>query len=363
MKYLNIAIALHIIFCVQINLFATQRTLSNDANRPAQFSNLQAAIDQSSNGDTIIVYSNTSNSTNYNSGGNHIYFYKQLYVIGEGMNNTIVSLSSGANIYFNNLSNGSYFSGLRILSNLQFGGNSSVSNITFDRCDISDEIYFSSPTQNINIKNCQVGICYLNHANVTNMNFDNCIFQQSYVHPQHLIISYLNNLIFNGYSNSFNLQIKVKNSLFIGSTTSMFVNINGIELTNCIFYKADPSGTVINSNFNNCLTYLCNNNNLPPTGTGNTGANNVINQNPLFINFPALGGDFSWTHNYGLQAGSPADNTGTGGTDIGLTGGTYPLNQLKEYSKLPVVTSLSLPNSSVPLNGTLQGNIKAKVRN
>ena len=130
-----------------------------------------------------------------------------------------------------------------------------------------------------------------------------------------------------------------------------------------IFYKAESAGAS-NSVYNNNLTYICNNNVLPPTtGSGNTGSGNIVSSNPLFINYPALGANFAWTHDYGLQAGSPAIGAGTGGTNIGLTGGTYPLNQLKGNSPLPVVTSLSLPNSSVPVSGTLQGNIQAKVRN
>lgn len=360
MNYIFKIIIVYILSISSIDVFATQRTLSNDPNRPAQYSNLQTAIDQCNSGDTLIIYASNSN---YNLSGNSFTFYKQLYIIGEGMNSTVLSLSTGANYLFNNLSSGSFISGIRILSNVYFSAASTITNITFDRCDLSDELYFSAPLQNINFYNCLIGVCYFNNANVTNINFDNCIFQQSYVNTISLTVSYLNSLLFYGYSNAFNQQVKIRNSIFLGAATSMFSNCNGFKLENCIFYKADPSGTITNSIFNNCLTYLCNNNALPPAGSGNTGTGNVINQNPLFINFPALGGDFSWSHNYGLQAGSPADNTGTGGTDIGLTGGNYPLNQLKQNSRLPVVTSVSLPNSSVPINGTLQGNIKAKVRN
>jgi hypothetical protein len=134
---------------------------------------------------------------------------------------------------------------------------------------------------------------------------------------------------------------------------------------NNIWYKSElvnSSGTpnVINCTFNNNLTYLCNVNTLPPTN--NIGSGNIVNQNPLFTTYPALGGDHTWTQNYALLAGSPALGTGTNGTDIGINSGNAPVTQLLKYAKIPAVTSLTIPVSSVPVGGTLQINIQAVSR-
>jgi hypothetical protein len=87
-----------------------------------------------------------------------------------------------------------------------------------------------------------------------------------------------------------------------------------------------------------------------------------VNQNPLFTTFPALGADFAWAQNYALLAGSPAIGTGTNGTDIGINSGNSPVTQLYKYAKIPAVTSLTIPVSSVPVGGTLQINIQAVSR-
>jgi hypothetical protein len=62
-----------------MNASATVRTVSNNANSPGQFTDMQAAIDASTNGDTIYVH---GSPTTY---GN-IYLNRSLTVIGPGYN-------------------------------------------------------------------------------------------------------------------------------------------------------------------------------------------------------------------------------------------------------------------------------------
>lgn len=83
----------------------------------------------------------------------------------------------------------------------------------------------------------------------------------------------------------------------------------------------------------------------------------------MFINYPQLGGaNHSFSHDYGLQVGFLAIGTGTNGTQIGLTGGNSPVNNIQKNPKIPAVTELTIPVSSVPTGGTLQINLKAVTR-
>ncbi|MFT6855955.1 MAG: hypothetical protein ACJA0X_001932, partial [Cyclobacteriaceae bacterium] len=72
--------ALGALFIFSITLsYAAQYTVSKDPNRVAQYTDLQLAIDDAANGDTILVYGAT---TAYGS----INVYKPLVLIGEGYN-------------------------------------------------------------------------------------------------------------------------------------------------------------------------------------------------------------------------------------------------------------------------------------
>ena len=371
MKHIfKIFICLSSIF-ISGDLYSTQWTVSNDPIRPAQFTSVESAINAAANGDTILI---AGSQTNYIISTNPLIITKKVILIGEGINNpdgfrTTIQATTGTDgkLTFGRLnltqsSNDSkiigiyFFNWHEININGNFSGSTAPQRI-IDNIEFSDCMFWFS------------GLFYRNIYN--NCKVKNCLFDTGFIRPydspNNLSIS---NSIFSGngsYFQSENVslsqQVFVKNCLFLNRTNNFFLSINGIVVENCIFYKSEPTGTITNSTFNNNLTYLCNNNTLPPSGAGNTGTGNIQNSNPLFINYPPLGANFAWAHNYGLQAGSPAIGTGTGGFNIGLTGGTNPLNQLKGNSPLPVVTSLSLPNSSVPVSGTLQGNIQAKVRN
>ncbi|MBK8700650.1 MAG: hypothetical protein IPN29_14405 [Saprospiraceae bacterium] len=338
------------------SLYGTQITVSNNPLRPAQYTSLVDAVAAASNNDTLLI---AGSSTAYSG---TINLTKSLTMIGEGINNPDgLSTTIGSDIWLKNESVSQGASGTKLIGiyfpgslyiNGDFPGATApqriLANITIDRCRLSTVYPYAGIYNNFLIKNSLwINGNIFEQGAVTGSGFkiENCIFSNSYIQGGVTIYNF-------------------KNCIFMDRTSNSFITgVSAIKVEDCIFYKAEPTGAA-NSIFNNNITYLCNNNTLPPTtGTGNTGTGNLANTNPLFINYPALGAAFSWTHNYGLQAGSPALGAGTSGTNIGLTGGSYPLNQLKGYSQLPVVTSLSLPNSSVPVNGTIQGNIKAKARN
>jgi hypothetical protein len=79
-----------------------------------------------------------------------------------------------------------------------------------------------------------------------------------------------------------------------------------------------------------------------------------------------MGWKFRWVssfesdfnYDYHLQAGSPGINFGTDGKDVGMWGGTVPVN-LGFEPPVPRIYDLKVNNATVPAGGTIQLTIKA----
>jgi hypothetical protein len=133
-------------------------------------------------------------------------------------------------------------------------------------------------------------------------------------------------------------------------TTSYIINAT---IQNNIFYRADPTQYTSGCAFNHNISY-----NPSGTFTNLNGTGNFDNTNPQFVNFPSGGDYFNWTHNYDLSPSSPGNNAGTDGTDIGIYGGTFPVNPYGETYNMPVIRQMNITNTNVPQNG----NVNVKVR-
>lgn len=344
------------LFSIQ-SVNATVWTVSNDGNRPAQFTTIQAAVDSAVFNDTILI---TGSSTNYAS----FTLYKPLVIVGESNGGSPLAKVSGCQVKRLNSSlsaSGSKFYGIYFVSGVNINGDFSgsstgqetINDLLFERCSFDayyDHMNFTSVYggyHNITVRNCYFtdGYIAFNETNEYSGNlFTNCVFSGTYLRD----------------GTNINAGVIVRNSLFLNRTSSVFSSsINGLLLENNIFYKAEPTGCTA-CTFNNNLTYL-NNSNTIPYGS-NVGSGNIVSADPMFQNYPQLGGAFSWSHDYSLLPGSPAIGTGTNGTDMGLGGGNSPVDNLQQYPKIPVVTDIAIPVSSVPVGGTLQINIKANTR-
>ena len=337
---------------------ATVWTVSNVSSRPAQFTVIQTAIDNALINDTILI---TGGGATYAS----FTLLKPLVFVGESDGGTAIvnithtyisrlnsSLSASGSKFY-----GIYFSG-GVNINGDFSGSSSgqetIDDLLFERCTF---IYYYGQVSFTSVT-----------GGYSNNTFRNCLFSSSgyinFSEPNEYSGNLITNCVFNGsYLNAgtgLNAGFIIRNSLFLNRTTSVFAaNINGLLLENNIFYKAEPTGCTA-CTFNNNLTYL-NNSNTIPYGT-NVGSGNIVSADPMFTNYPQLGGAFSYSYDYSLLPGSPAIATGTNGTDMGLGGGNSPVANLQQYPKIPVVTEINIPVSSVPVGGTLQINIKANTR-
>ena len=343
---------------------ATVWTVSNNPNRPAQFTGIQAAINAASPNDTILITGGTYSGA--------LSTVIPLVFYGEAISATaqfpVTTISSA--ITFGRLNSslsasGSRVYGVRFASSVSIDGSfagylagqRTMTDFIFERCEFANALYLASydGLSNVTVRNClfKSANIYLNYWPV------NCATCTSGIIFTNNVFD---NTAINGYfaSSDFNGGVLFRNNVFVNRATATFDgNVWDIILENNIFYKAEPTGAQF-CTFNNNITYLNNSNTLPYGN--NLGSGNIINVNPLFTNYPALGGAHTYTQDFTLQGGSPGIGTGTNGADIGLNGGNAPVANIPIWAKIPGVTELNIPVSSVPVGGTLQIEIQAVSR-
>jgi hypothetical protein len=347
-----------VLSCVATFGFATTWTVSNVTNRPAQFTDLNAAQSAAADGDTLLVYGGGASYGSFT-------LQKRLYLIGEGIGPTVpnASLDYLAFDYVSEVMNpnGSVVEGLFVYA-AQFLNSEPHHDITFKRCRITSGIVFHdvADEQNIRFESCIVNgpLQAQNGApgEIQNLIFENCVFEGGFgIGPGW-------NCWWCGYVMDFDGQLMFRNNLFLNRLSEANLGgVNEVVFENNIFYGYAPSG-VANSVFNHNLTYFTGSfSDLPPAG--NQGSGNLVDVDPQFENVPPAGGAFSWDWNFNLQSGSPADGSGTLGTDIGLTGGNFPVNgNLKQHPAIPAVLSVNLPTTAVQIGGSVQISIEATSR-
>ncbi len=317
------------------NANATIRTLSNNTNSPGQFTTFAAAHTASAAGDTIYVHGSPYNYGTFS-------LTKQLTVIGIGHNpQKQAPLKSFVDyIYFGTGSNGSRIIGMEVY-----------------------EIH----TSTTNINSVEIRLCkilyriLLDDAGSSNWLVDGCVF--TYTNENIYGASSqsghrIRNSIFNGqlYSmNGSNGYHYIENNIFLRNGVA-FDYVNPAYANNNIFYRSSPIGTGNGITFSNNISYQCSNNNFP-NGT------NLTNQDPKFVNFTGggAGTNFSYSHDYSLQATSPAKNYGTDSKDLGVYGGVGDYNQ-NGIPRIPYISEFNISNPTVSPGGTLNIDFKSKVR-
>ena len=292
-----------------------------------------------------------------------------------------------------NLSNasGTIVEGLNVAypNNINVGTQSGINpytlqDVTISNCIVSGRINRVAgyqPATNLTIKNCSTGINMVGTTPTTQLYIYNCRLYAPGGSPISLRAGQFTNVIISNniiYQDTpFRLDGAVvsgavlANNNFLGGTatsTSNFTNSGMADwlVTNNIFYGFAPnsaSGTFERNTYTNNISIGTTNNALPPagTGTGNTGSGNKPGENPLFVNAP-LNTAYTGNEDFNLQASSPAKNAGFDGTDMGITGGGYPVTEgnIKfKNTAIPVITVFT-PASIVPQNQPVKANIKAK---
>ncbi|MEJ0055558.1 MAG: hypothetical protein WDN75_07825 [Bacteroidota bacterium] len=373
----------------------TIRIADNNANRPAGiniFPTIQAAVDAAAVGDIVYVQPSTISYGD-------VTINKKITLRGIGFNTgKDLSLTSNVNNIglTNTLDNTTNASGTTIEGidgNQIFLGYQTgtftytLENVTISNCSLSlAGIARGSgymPAKNIVVQNCFTGISFTTTGTVSEFfvyrNFLYQVFLDGAGNLSSMIMS--NNIIDKGNSNRFGAiccdgaflinSVIITNNNFLSEndipgSRFMAYDLHDAIVTNNIFYGCAPvstNGNFERNTFSNNLSFGTSNDALPPAGTGvgNTGANNKVSADPLFVNAP-FNVAYAPTMNFNLQASSPAKNAGTDGTDIGITGGSYPITGntiLGLPSSAPVIMTLN-PAAMVPQGQPLKTNIKAK---
>lgn len=328
-----------IFLSVAIFSHATIHHVDINANRPAgYFGNLPAAINAASAGDTLFIYPSNISYGN-------ITLTKRLHLFGFGFDGTTHGVSYITTITFdtttspNSSSSGSSVYGLTIdyLNSSKSNINNIVLAGNFFRYG---QVQVSTNSSGWVIKNNLISTS-IDVNNAINVLISNNIFEQSHgiYSSNSSTVSILNNLFFSWY---------------------YFYNVFNATVSNNIFLcVADQNQNYMSNNvFTNNLSYRSATElfNLPPTG--NTGAGNISNTNPLFVSGSTSGG-FDRTKDYHLSASSPAKNAGTDGTDIGPYGGTNPFVWGGAIT-IPQITEMVITNPVVNQGTNITVKVKAK---
>lgn len=332
--------------------FATVRTVSNHPAGGSQYTNLQAAYTAAVAGDTLIL-----------EGTDFAYFLtssarwdKSITVIGIGFNpqkqipkrvkirNTdalsMFLLRSGAS--------GSRFYGIEFTHRVELEtGYGAMNNLVFEDCYFATDFYIGTNTSSTGFAFTN---CVFYKDNGLNFNIDNS--QAS--------AGTFNNCIFDGYidgKSNPNLNLEFNHCLFLSTTgTEIFNNVYYPIIRNSIFMNRLPAGTFFGSYLNNLCRIP---GTFPPSpANGNTASGNIEATDPLFVNCPAST-LYSTTQDYHLQAGSPAIATANDATDIGVHGGFTGFSEQGEVLINPIIRAMSILNSTVASNGTLNVQLHA----
>jgi hypothetical protein len=144
----------------------------------------------------------------------------------------------------------------------------------------------------------------------------------------------------------------IENNVFVGLTIvpdySAIRDSQGCSIRNNIFYGVQPNGpNLVNNNQQFNLSFGATDNTFVDGVDGNTASNNIVNQDPLFVNLPIALSASSYSNSYDahLKTGSPAKGTGMGGIDMGVFGGTTPFDRFG--TSLPIVQTIVAPSSVV----------------
>ena len=327
----------------------TSHTVSNNPANPAQFTEIQEAINAANDGDTIYV---AGSATNY---GN-VLVNKRVVLIGAGW------IQDGANSRSeisqlditattnNEGGSGSVISGFLITADVDGDPDEVISDVIIERC-----LFNRTEVINISLRNNENwifrnNIVYQDQFNAThnflcgtaiNLRIENNIFQGETANGQ-------NSSLFQVVSSS----AIVTNNVFY----DYVLEFDNSTVANNIFIQqnfTDRGRTSENATFNNNIFFGENN----PSGATNTLNNNIFD-NPGFesadtdfYNYPA--------DDITLASASPGKNAGTDGTDIGVFGGNFPM--VFEPAN-PEITQLLINTVQLPVGGELEFTVQATGR-
>ena len=352
-----------LIFILFVSLFsnATVRTVSNTPSTLAQFNTIQAAIDASSNGDSIYVHGSPNEYAVITITD------KRVIIIGPGWAPN-KNLPLGASIQGCNIngtgSSGTEIQGLIFNGQLNINSTPQPNNLRFIRNQFNPVFLLLQASSGTYSGYLFEGNFFNSPAMIgTNSStYQNFIFQ--------------NNLIVGETSSGFHNFTNCVNVLFnhnlwycpvSGSSSGDCFGGNSrfLTITNNIFVRRNAGTQNSNSTFTNNITFNTGNN-TPWASNGNVdGGGNVANQDPQMAAQTAVNaGTNNPLLDFTIPAG-PANNTGSDGKDMGLLYDAIgSLNwAFSRGSRLPFIFSMNIVNPTIPAGGTLNVVVEARKNN
>ncbi|MEX6689096.1 hypothetical protein QTN47_16425 [Danxiaibacter flavus] len=339
--------------------FAAVRTVCNIPTPSAQYSTIQAAIDASGNGDTIMVQGTSLTYTGFTLAN------KRVVIIGPGWwpqsQISAVPATVATSVINNAVASGSEIQGLTFVGlNIT---TASINNLRFIRNHFTGSITIGANT-----------LTYSGYL------FEGNWFEKSYIQAN--VASYFsnfiiqNNLFYAGgilyFTNSSNIVVDHNlfyySGLYYPFGTNSYYACYNLVIQNNIFSKAAPvygTSSTVKCTFKNNITF-----NTPATApwTQNSnvdGGGNVLNQDPQMADQALVNsGTDNPLLNFTIAAG-PANNKGNDGKDMGLlynTTGSLNWNNSRT-SRLPYIFTMKIANPTVASNGTLSVTLEARKNN
>jgi len=369
-------ISLLLFLVLGFSLQAKVLTVSNNPSRPAQYATFVTAQTAAVDGDTIYIHGSPFTYPT-------ISISKRLVLIGAGYNpnNQFGQPTVITSIEFFNDSglpnpSGSVLTGMLITGSVNCTGTERTNNIRIFRCQINSYIYLSAPSStfvdgwvvyNNIVQYFYAGTTTRTQAGPTNIIIANNIIRGyvGYITSSSTLVDH-NIFLGSGNNNQYLFNVILSNNIYIRSSgNAVYQSVlctynNNLSNQTTIGAPAD-----YNPSNNFVATFL------GSGGGSNSGGGNQIGVDPLFENV-TNNDTYNNTFNYRLKTGSPGKNAGTDGTDLGIYGGSYPFPSggavgsgfdTSPMPPIPQVTEMNILNATVPVNGTLNVNIKAKVNN
>ena len=349
----NFIVIVMLLTCFSFLQAQTVHIVDNNEGSGAAFTSLQDAIDAAIAGDIIYVQPSPTSYGNIN-------MSKQLTIYGLGHR---PELNAGTFAYvndvnFNGNATGSKLSGLfinRVL--LTYSG--VVNNDIVLKDNRITEIYGNSNNALANNLIVTGNFFYTNTTSaIDNYNSQNWVITHNTFQRQSDYFDY--QLFYR-----FNASITFNNNIILtpqngngDQVVRLFRDSFGTQINNCILLFRGTNVTNINTGdtvtYNNCLSYSLN-----TTLNALAGSNNIDNQDPQFANFNINSNLNTTSQDYTISSGSPAENAGNDGNDLGVINGTYPFSIRGYPTELPYLINFTVFNTIIAPGQPLNINIKA----
>jgi hypothetical protein len=369
-------ILIFIALFTSVQIFATVRTVSSNPATLGQFSTIQAAIDASSDSDTVYVYGSPNTYDLFTIAD------KKITVIGPGWspdkNLPLQALVAGANIR-NSPAGGSpdgselqglIFASTVNVSHVQVSGDLNVNNVRLIRCQFNGAVNWGLGSSGHLIE----GNIFYNSLNFsTSVTYQNFLFQNNFFYLSICCVSTLINNAFNSVNIRFDHNLFTSSNNAGGGNAQIFGNCRFFSLSNNIFNQANVGLGLSFSTFNNNITnnITLNSANASSNGTpwavnsNVDGGANVINTNPAMTDQTSINaGSSNPLLNFTIASGS-ANNSGSDGKDMGLlfdAAGSLNWTNSRN-SRLPRIFSMNITTPTVTPGGNLSVTVEARKSN